>query len=555
MKSLEVITQQNRTTSPSATTKPTYKEYQKFLSTYNESKSDQQSTSPIALSTNSSSSSVPSMISETDSVPVAFADYLQSYGNKKYSTVRPNLPKKNVKTEIFIQVNKEDDKESLHGRKFNTLKSRKPPGKIILARQNSLNRCDNNNWRSPLNPAGHQVSVSPPPPKQQVVPDAMIYAKTALLSELSARPPKLNKSPSPTFKSTMEVVTASPTSAPSLPPPPPKLPDFTSKPPPITASVSKITPLATAPSPKFNQPRPSFISEMQSRFNENSQNHLPGRLSMNGINQNAGKKSPPLLVTVNENSQNHLPGRLLMNGTNQNSGKKSPPLLMVANENSQNHLPGRLSMNGTNQNAGKNSPPLLMTATLPPKIFTQLSKSSENEVDSVRVDQNGINGKKSPPLAVSYSDIPPPPPKFPPPSLKTINLEIKPVISTQTVQTNGSLNGRKLSPISNGSLTLPPKFLTQHSKTLEMEGSTTTYVPVADTSANVDKNDPNVKKLVYNTYRGLLGAYNNKANTMVTMPRNRVVQDQGIAKQLESIELQGCLDKLNGRVNPNAENE
>ncbi|KRT84638.1 hypothetical protein AMK59_2711 [Oryctes borbonicus] len=488
MKSLEVIAQENRT-SPTVTTKPTYKEYQKFLSTYNESKSDQQPESPIALSTNSSSSSVPSMISETDSVPVAFADYLQSYGNKKYSTVRPNLPKKNVKTEIFIQVNEEDNKEALFGRKFNTLKSRKPPGKVILARQNSLNKCDSNNWKAPLSPAGHQVLLSPPPPKQFIVPDEMIYAKTALLSELSSKPPKLSKSPSPTFKSTIEVVAAPPMSLSSLPPPPPKLPDFTSKPPPISASVSKITPAATAPSPKFTQPRPSFISEMQSRFNENSQNPLPGRLSINGTNQTA---------------------------------------------------------------AGKKSPPLLMTANLPPKLFAQLSKSSEHEVDSVRVAQNGINGKKSPPLANWNSDVPPPPPKCPPPSMKSINLEIKPVITTQTVQMNGSPNGRKLS---SSSLPPPPKFLTQHPKSLEMEGSTTTYVPVADTSANVDKSDPNVKKLVYNTYRGLLGAYNNRANNMVTMPRNRVVQDQGIAKQLESIELQGCLDKLNGRVNPNAENE
>lgn len=66
--------------------------------------------------------------------------------------------------------------------------------------------------------------------------------------------------------------------------------------------------------------------------------------------------------------------------------------------------------------------------------------------------------------------------------------------------------------------------------------NTTTYVPVIDETDRVDKNDPNVKKLVYNTYRGLLGAYNNKANGIIsTLPRHCVREDRGIAKQLESI--------------------
>lgn len=463
MKGFEVVTQQqnNRTTQSSATsTKPTYKEYQKFLSTYNDSKSDQQqSSSPIALSTNSSTSSVPSVVSETDSVPVAFNEYLQNYGSKKYSTVKPNLPKKNVKTEIFIQVNDEDDKESLYGRRFNTLKSRKPPGRIILARQNSLNKCDSNNWKNPISPAGHQVVLSPPPAKQETVPDAMIYAKTALLNELSTKPPKLNKSPSPTFKSTIEVVNNATNSAPSLPPPPPKLPDFTSKPPPISLTVTKVTP-ATTPPKQIHQSRPNFISEMQSKFNENSQKLS----STNGYHQNPEKKSPPL------------------------------------------------------------------NSNFPPKFMVQLSKGSENNLNGTRVVPDIINFN---------SDIPPPPPKYPPPSMNTINFEIKPVVSvvhSTNGYSNGVVNGKRSPPIGNANLPPPPKFLTQQAKTLEMEGSTTTYVPVSDASAAVDKSDPNVKKLVYNTYRGLLGAYNNKANNMVTLPRNRVVQDQGVTKQLESIE-------------------
>lgn len=52
----------------------------------------------------------------------------------------------------------------------------------------------------------------------------------------------------------------------------------------------------------------------------------------------------------------------------------------------------------------------------------------------------------------------------------------------------------------------------------------------------VDKSDPNVKRLVYNTYREMLGAYNNKANDMIaTLPRNMVREDKGVSRQLESI--------------------
>lgn len=65
---------------------------------------------------------------------------------------------------------------------------------------------------------------------------------------------------------------------------------------------------------------------------------------------------------------------------------------------------------------------------------------------------------------------------------------------------------------------------------------TTTVIPIVDENGKIDKNDPNVKKLVYNTYRGLLGAYNNKANDMIsTLPKNMVYKDKGISKQLESI--------------------
>lgn len=52
----------------------------------------------------------------------------------------------------------------------------------------------------------------------------------------------------------------------------------------------------------------------------------------------------------------------------------------------------------------------------------------------------------------------------------------------------------------------------------------------------VDPNDPNVKRLVYNMYREMLGTYNSKANDIIgALPKEMVREDQGIARQVESM--------------------
>lgn len=131
----------------------------------------------------------------------------------------------------------------------------------------------------------------------------------------------------------------------------------------------------------------------------------------------------------------------------------------------------------------------------------------------------------------------PVPPKFPPsntlprPSVTSLN---KPAKQPQ-------INGRP----SEGPKFVPPtpefledrikKLNTVENKYVDPDFDTTTVIQV-DENGKIDKNDPNVKKLVYNTYRGLLGAYNNKANHIIsTLPRNMVREDRGITKQLESI--------------------
>lgn len=52
----------------------------------------------------------------------------------------------------------------------------------------------------------------------------------------------------------------------------------------------------------------------------------------------------------------------------------------------------------------------------------------------------------------------------------------------------------------------------------------------------VDPTDPQVRRLVYNMYRGILGQYNDKANTMVnSLPRHCVTEDRGVSRQIESM--------------------
>lgn len=48
--------------------------------------------------------------------------------------------------------------------------------------------------------------------------------------------------------------------------------------------------------------------------------------------------------------------------------------------------------------------------------------------------------------------------------------------------------------------------------------------------------DPNVRKAVYNMYRGLLGNYNDKANDLISsLPPELVSEDKGVAHHLESM--------------------
>ncbi|XP_018323161.1 serine/threonine-protein kinase HSL1-like [Agrilus planipennis] len=131
-------------------------------------------------------------------------------------------------------------------------------------------------------------------------------------------------------------------------------------------------------------------------------------------------------------------------------------------------------------------------------------------------------------------------------------IDVQPLKSIYNGQSNA--NGRV--PVMSSTLRRTMSGSKIESTASILEANAKTVIPVADRNAKIEKTDPNVKKMVYNTYRGLLGAYNPKANGIIaTLPRNMVREDQGVTKQLESIALQGGLDKLNGRVNPNPDKD
>lgn len=166
--------------------------------------------------------------------------------------------------------------------------------------------------------------------------------------------------------------------------------------------------------------------------------------------------------------------------------------------------------------------------TMKSEIFIQVNGDNKEKKIVVAPVNNRENHLKR----VSAPPQPPPPPHF---------VEIKPspvqkISQNKTTTTTTNNVPPPPPPVPEFLENLLKKRAAALQKMNDAEFNTTTYVPVIDETDRVDKNDPNVKKLVYNTYRGLLGAYNNKANDIIsTLPRHCVREDRGIAKQLESI--------------------
>lgn len=118
---------------------------------------------------------------------------------------------------------------------------------------------------------------------------------------------------------------------------------------------------------------------------------------------------------------------------------------------------------------------------------------------------------------------PPPPPPMPPANFSvTTNVAIIPHAQLSQTKTNGcSPQAQFNQPKTNGYNTLPK----MHPVPNDGKG-----VP------KLDRNDPMVKKLVNNAYRGMVGGYHEKATDYVnTLPKNRVKKNNGLDSIIQSL--------------------
>lgn len=142
--------------------------------------------------------------------------------------------------------------------------------------------------------------------------------------------------------------------------------------------------------------------------------------------------------------------------------------------------------------------------------------------------------------------------RYEPPETTTITTRLQKTTSPASIPKKSSINVNTLPrPTQSSSinkLILPSPVLEKkvyanvkrseslNNKLSNQEANITTVIPVADNVDSIVKSDPNVKKIVYNTYRGFLGAYNNKANEMISNTTGIIVkEDKGVSKQLESL--------------------
>lgn len=106
-------------------------------------------------------------------------------------------------------------------------------------------------------------------------------------------------------------------------------------------------------------------------------------------------------------------------------------------------------------------------------------------------------------------------------------MSLNPPVVTATVCTDRGIYSGKLLDAAAAAAAAGPQSASASGRTI--------VAPTA-AAAGVDSNDPAVRRVVYNLYRGLLGNYNDKANDILSsMPADRVREDRGITQQLESM--------------------
>lgn len=278
--------------------------------------------------------------------------------------------------------------------------------------------------------------------------------------------------------------------------------------------------------PKKNTVRSEIFIQVNGTQNESESATSTQNSAIKTSNGVSVKPDEPRNVVVNK-VLNNRSANSFSNGTNQLESR-----INIQHTNPSVPVLKKLPQTNVSNGASPQTPPVNGVA--------KVSESSQNGYVPVppKMPENLITNGVKP---ITNGNIPVPP-KFPtngtlPRSVATsIN-----ITHSKTIPTNGVKPADKREY---GFIPPTPEFLESRLKKLNSVDpkssqsifDTTTIVPIVDENGKIDKNDPNVKKLVYNTYRGLLENYNNKANDMIsTLPRNMVCKDKGITKQLESI--------------------
>ncbi|KAF2895911.1 hypothetical protein ILUMI_10265 [Ignelater luminosus] len=564
----------------SGTARGEYKSYRDFLESYGDknSKDDQESVSSTdsgissscklsdSKSNNTSTSSLNSEIngssskvsqkSESNTIATrtgSFRNYMESYNNKKFSSVKPNVASKQniVKSEIVIQVNDpleqpKNESEKVYMTTINGDVLEKDEDKTDAA-INTVPRPSLGNYRE------IKMALSQCFESQHELNSKINRTTDSSLSQLESHNDEINKilpppPPPPLIESKINCGDCHSGTNEFIPPPPP---------PPILDLNNQQLKHTTAK-------KWEAVKVQNSDSNANQQNQ-PEKLPAN----NAAAANLAKILT-----QHLLPRRRELERLEQNettNGATTSSLCETTDNVSKCQDDSNQKCKTYVSVMPKLPPqPPKLPSSPPPPIPKQQPSSQNFPQSKSFVPSSPVLTKQ---VKNGENSAPPKFPVFSP----TMSKRLQHIDVTLPRQSQKIADLQKsFSKVENSSMivqsqksvtpevpklpqTQPPKVISGRSSPSSsgnVDFNTTTVVPITDTATKVSKNDPNVRKLVYNTYRGLLGAYNNKANDMIaTLPRNMVREDKGVSKQLESIALQGGLEKLNGRTNPNVEQE
>lgn len=464
--------------------KPQYKDYVHFLDAYKNGKKDESTGYSLNNSSNNSSSSINSdYLSEQTSK--GFKEYLENYENKRFNSVKPTFLKKNieyekktVKTEIFINIT--SDQKSVNNTHLNC-------NGVEKFEKNSNSETITKTVSSKVNKYNSQQSETENDGSAQ---------KKISVEEISK---KFQTNDNNTYN---------------------------------TLETKKAT-----------LKKQDSIKE-KSRIFENNVNEIIDKI--HSTNSNVMKQN-----SFKEHSKIFKEKESLVTVKPKISLPPKPPTIKV--DESQNVTTGE-NIIESKRLASPSSPSKNNDSTIIQEIVSCPNAISHSSSASPVVKVSPLNCTTSP------NKIPAPPP-LPQGNIKvgsSIGSLVSPIFpssanSLPTVKTNHT-HGFISTPVP------PPPPLpcnittkaTSTSNCTSNTGNKNNHVSGYNTlprmqykskdaadgisAPTVDKNDPRVKKLVYNALRDMYGAYHNQANDYIaTLPKNRVRRNNGLDSIINSI--------------------